>query len=337
MYADTEFPVGWQTPSVAQTRVSRRFEERRDASGWRTLLVGCLPNSPQRLLTRKYQASSNSHKRTYNGHRTENRRPHYAFKPRKPPVSLICSAVVTRCLTVSNPALFCSKEGSAQVKLKLGLSDDEAGHTFLFISPQAFAERESFKKELTNIIGANRAVQAVTPSTAPSTPANYASRSHAGPTPNTAPGSRAASVASSGRDSPAAVGTPEDFAVRKKVLMKNAELASLHRELVMSGQITEVEFWEGREVSCFVELLPRTVAETKGMCFQHMLEAEMAQDNQRRGRPGQLVDPRPETVDGDIKIRVTPQLVHDIFEEYPVVARAYNDNVPKQVNSTPEL
>ena len=65
-----------------------------------------------------------------------------------------------------------------------------------------------------------------------------------------------------------------------------------------------------------------------------MLQAEISQDNQRRGKSGQMVDPRPETVDGDIKIVITPQLVHDIFEEYPVVAKAYNDNVPKQVRDT---
>jgi len=44
------------------------------------------------------------------------------------------------------------------------------------------------------------------------------------------------------------------------------------------------------------------------------------------------VDPRPETVEGgEIKIRITPQLVHDIFDEYPVVAKAYSDNVPNKV------
>lgn len=44
------------------------------------------------------------------------------------------------------------------------------------------------------------------------------------------------------------------------------------------------------------------------------------------------MDPRPETVDGgEIKIRITPQLVHDIFDEYPVVSRAYSENVPKKV------
>lgn len=29
---------------------------------------------------------------------------------------------------------------------------------------------------------------------------------------------------------------------------------------------------------------------------------------------------------------VTPQMVHDIFEEHPVVAKAYNENVPNQAS-----
>lgn len=38
---------------------------------------------------------------------------------------------------------------------------------------------------------------------------------------------------------------------------------------------------------------------------------------------------------GEIKIRITPQLVHDIFDEYPVVAKAYSDNVPSKVMCLP--
>jgi transcription initiation factor TFIIH subunit 1 len=59
--------------------------------------------------------------------------------------------------------------------------------------------------------------------------------------------------------------------------------------------------------------------------------AQAAADTQQKGKPGQLVDPRPETVEGEIRIRITPQLVHDIFDEYPVVAKAYSDNVPNKV------
>lgn len=69
------------------------------------------------------------------------------------------------------------------------------------------------------------------------------------------------------------------------------------------------------------------------MCiYQYLLQAEAAQESQRRGKPGQLVDPRPETVEGgEIKMVITPQLVQDIFEEYPVVAEIYNKTVPKEV------
>jgi transcription initiation factor TFIIH subunit 1 len=44
------------------------------------------------------------------------------------------------------------------------------------------------------------------------------------------------------------------------------------------------------------------------------------------------VDPRPQAVEGgEVKIVITPQLVHDIFDEYPVVAKAYDENVPSKV------
>ena len=63
-----------------------------------------------------------------------------------------------------------------------------------------------------------------------------------------------------------------------------------------------------------------------------MLMAEVAHERQTRGKSGQLVDPRPQTTaSGDIRIMITPQLVHDIFEEFPVVAKAYSETVPKKV------
>jgi hypothetical protein len=67
--------------------------------------------------------------------------------------------------------------------------------------------------------------------------------------------------------------------------------------------------------------------------MKHLLSAQAAMENQKKGKSGQLVDPRPQTVDGEIKIVITPQLVHDIFEEYPVVGLAYSENVPSKVRS----
>ncbi|KAG2150920.1 hypothetical protein DEU56DRAFT_779121 [Suillus clintonianus] len=221
-------------------------------------------------------------------------------------------APAVRVLHPEATSLFCSKEGAAQVRLKLGLVNDEAGHNFTFTSPSAVAyvEREAFKQELTNIISRNRSAaptpaQKPTPLTASSTPAKTPA-----PIPST---SRATSVSSDSRTPIlSGIDAATDFRLRKKVLLSNPELLALHKELVMSGHITESEFWDGRE---------------------HLLLAEAAAEGQKRGRPGQLVDPRPQTVEGgEVKIVITPQLVHDIFDEFPVVAKAYNDNVPNKLS-----
>ena len=68
--------------------------------------------------------------------------------------------------------------------------------------------------------------------------------------------SRATSVVSDGR-TPILSGqdAATDFRLRKQVLLANPELLTLHKELVMGGQITEAEFWEGREVGVFLRLL----------------------------------------------------------------------------------
>ncbi|KAF9469932.1 hypothetical protein BDZ94DRAFT_1243580 [Collybia nuda] len=220
-------------------------------------------------------------------------------------------------------SLFCSKEGAAQVRLKLGLLGDDTGHNFTFTSPQsvAYAERELFKKELTNIISRNRSAQDTPKLLVPSTTtsASLPTLVSGAPTPRPlvipshSSTSRAGSVSSDRRSTPVIPGNDaaSDFRLRKKVLISHPDLGSLHRDLVMSGLITEAEFWDGRE---------------------HLLLAQAASEGQRKGKPGQLVDPRPETVEGgEIKIRITPQLVHDIFDEYPVVAKAYSDNVPSKL------
>ncbi len=153
-------------------------------------------------------------------------------------------------------ALFCSKEGAAQVRLKIGLVSDDAGHNFTFTSPQAVAvtERERFKGELTNIISRNRSGVATPTVPAPITPsATQAPTGVPSPRPPLAISrpstSRAPSVASDSRTTGTPVNDPtSDYRLLKKVLVSNTELAALHRELVMGGHITENEFWEGREV-----------------------------------------------------------------------------------------
>ncbi|KAF8520410.1 hypothetical protein BU17DRAFT_65427 [Hysterangium stoloniferum] len=213
---------------------------------------------------------------------------------------------------VQAASLFCSKEGAAQVRLKLGVVGDDQGHNFTFIAPPpaAVEERETFKRELSSIISRNRAAleNASGPSTAPasfSTP----------PTPFACPPQPLSRGSTPGARTPlsaASPGNPEEFRLRKNVLLKTPELAALHLALVVGGQITESEFWEGRE---------------------HLILAEASVERQKRGKPGKIVDPRPtDQANGERKIMVTPQMVHDIFEEHPVVAKAYSENVPSQLS-----
>jgi transcription initiation factor TFIIH subunit 1 len=61
-------------------------------------------------------------------------------------------------------------------------------------------------------------------------------------------------------------------------------------------------------------------------------EAEIA-DAQKKGKSSRLVDPKPAlSTTGDMKVIMTPQLALDIFEEWPVVARAFRENVSSKVH-----
>ena len=139
------------------------------------------------------------------------------------------------------------------MKLKLVLYSFPEGHTFTFTNPVpvATAEREQFKNEITNHISRNRTARATgqpatdAPAT-PATPNNFTAPPPKTPGIRTSSGTpRASSVTSdrSGSGNDAA-----DYQLRKRVLLNSPELANLHRELVMTGQITENEFWDGREV-----------------------------------------------------------------------------------------
>ncbi|KAJ7287846.1 hypothetical protein C8J57DRAFT_1285066 [Mycena rebaudengoi] len=204
-------------------------------------------------------------------------------------------------------ALFSSKEGAAQVRLKVALVGDDTGHSFAFTSPKAHNEREKFKAELTAIVTRNRSAAEVAARApvAAAKPPGLVNVARPSLLPSSATSSsRAASVSSEPQRNITIIAGNDPA----------TDLGALHRELVaISGQLTEAEFWEGRE---------------------HLLLALAASENQHKGKPGQLVDPRPETVDGETKILITPQLTHDIFDEYPVVAKAHSENVPNKLSES---
>ncbi|CAE6518016.1 unnamed protein product [Rhizoctonia solani] len=188
--------------------------------------------------------------------------------------------------------MFFSKPGSASTSMKVidGPDPKLNAYTFVFTSSKAVAEGNNFKEMITNILTQNIAQQQA-----------QAAREQAA----SADTQAAAPVTMTPRaDRPLSVND-----LRKCVLLKRVDLAALHRELVMTGNLTEAEFWAGRE---------------------HLLSAEESIERQRKGRPTQMLELRGAGTNekGDIKITITPERAQQIFMEYPVVKRAYDENVP---------
>jgi transcription initiation factor TFIIH subunit 1 len=233
--------------------------------------------------------------------------------------------------------LFCTKEGAPKQRLKLNALDQPEPYMFQLTSPAAIAVAElaTFKRLILEVITQNQNLSKSVIGAAPTTPTMTSPSSTPAATPKVTPPTRASPAPAHSRASSAgpSKGQAYSFEVYQKVLTTIPELASLHRDLVEGGQITEAEFWEGREVRIilFMILLGKylTILDVK-----HLLAAEFAAANQRKGKPSEIVVPRLKTGEqGQILLTLTPQLLSDIFEEFPIVQQAYSENVPKPASS----
>ncbi|PWN93297.1 hypothetical protein FA10DRAFT_263961 [Acaromyces ingoldii] len=213
-----------------------------------------------------------------------------------------------------------SKPDAPRVSLKVRLNgplapDDKDSVLFEYTGggsgdrQRALDDRERFKDRLSEIASKNKASTSTSNSTSTSTPA-------AVPSPAPASPAVATSIADKGkaRASPAVSAEKrqrEELDLRIRVLQANPTLALLHRQVVMSKQITDVEFWSH----------PARAA---------LLNAERASASQRAGRNARIADPRPSTNEaGETRINMTPELVRDLKAQFPVVARAFEENVPE--------
>ncbi|KAF8304970.1 hypothetical protein DL93DRAFT_2089951, partial [Clavulina sp. PMI_390] len=210
--------------------------------------------------------------------------------------------------------MFASKPGTPKKRLRIhaDVDGEEQQFQFSFTSPPAIAdaELEKFKNLLATVVKINTSgasTPSATPKTAaptlpPTTPATPTPRSPYPQPPTPYSRSPSAGPSREGRYS---------SQVYQNVLLKNPELATLHHALVLSGAITEQEFWEGREA---------------------LLDSEASMAAQRKGKSSEIVAPRLKTGEnGQILLTLTPQLLSDIFEEFPIVLQAYSDNVPNSL------
>jgi transcription initiation factor TFIIH subunit 1 len=159
--------------------------------------------------------------------------------------------------------MLASKAGKPKISLKLLFRDDVPAGGLLFTFTGAVKEddRKAVQDILIPFVSANKGVTAGAAPTPAPVPGPSASTSAAaalvagaagsgGSTPGTPAGTPG--VAGKKRKADDATATPANKAQMKlkmRVLNKNVNLKALHRELVLGGQISEKEFWEGREVS----------------------------------------------------------------------------------------
>lgn len=107
----------------------------------------------------------------------------------------------------------------------------------------------------------------------------------------------------------------EEIRLRGLLLAKNKDLLQLHRELVMTGMVTEDDFWATR----------RSLLDSQEILL-------------RQRRPPSTIsllglDIAPQAdIQGDLKYVLTPALIQSIFQQNPIVKRAYQEKVPSAVD-----
>lgn len=205
--------------------------------------------------------------------------------------------------------LFASKAGSGKIVLRVCVASAQDGTeqnlNFTFINAStALSDREHFKNGLSDVLAHNRATGQSSEPSQTGTPAAAA----AGPQlSEKAKGKQRASSTALRSETPQEGGS-HDMSLRMTLLQREPELRQLHAELVITGAISEDEFWAGRE---------------------HLLDQASQEQGQQRGRNAQMAEAQQKYGEsGEIKISLTPQLIADIFAQHPVVQRAYAEHVP---------
>ncbi|OLY82856.1 General transcription factor IIH subunit 1 [Smittium mucronatum] len=103
----------------------------------------------------------------------------------------------------------------------------------------------------------------------------------------------------------------QDLKIRQLILSNNAELAHLHKNLVLTGIVPETEFWETRK---------------------HLVSEYYFQTSIQKGDESSWLEFSPVVMDnGNFKYTITPEIAKAIFKQYPQIKQAYIDNVPHKL------
>ncbi|CAG8441656.1 9563_t:CDS:10 [Funneliformis caledonium] len=221
-------------------------------------------------------------------------------------------------------SFFVGKPNVAAAKFRI-LCNQDITYTFVLTSQSAWDELNIIKARVTS--GISRARSAA-PSPAPQRSATTSPVHYRSTAPSPASGGSSPAVWNNGlqqnkngattngrngttlpmRKVPSAM----EINLRKNLLMRDKRLADQHRILVVEQKcIAEEEFWELRK---------------------NLLRDQDTRTSQQKGRSSTMPNLRPVTEEGgEAKINITPQLIHEIFEEYPRVKTAYDENITEEL------
>nr|WRH23628.1 N-terminal domain [Naematelia aurantialba] len=227
--------------------------------------------------------------------------------------------------------MLASKATSDKVSLKILFKDDlpAGGLLFTFTDTTAREDhRKAVQDTLIPFVSANRAG----PSVPHPAPANGGTSTSAAGSPAVvaSPGG-SAGKRKAGEDTPERAGKAvRGVASRLKmrVLNKNPTLKMLHRELVLGKQITEEEFWDGREALLQTEEM--AYSQKPGRASR-LLDDRFDLDSGKKtttARGGTGVGLKAKEDSGPIVLNLSKELTREIFEEFPVVQDAYAKYVP---------
>ncbi|KAG4301748.1 hypothetical protein PCK1_001985 [Pneumocystis canis] len=99
----------------------------------------------------------------------------------------------------------------------------------------------------------------------------------------------------------------QDIDLQQSLLKNNNDLMKTFSETVIKGNLTNDQFWSTRI---------------------HLLRTYAVEKYQKRGPYNVLITIRPQTVNNKIKLSLSREKIHDIFQQHPLIKHVYNENVP---------
>ncbi len=98
-----------------------------------------------------------------------------------------------------------------------------------------------------------------------------------------------------------------DSDLQESLLKSNIDLSTTFREAVINGSLSPAQFWSNRGP---------------------LLRAHAVEKGQQKGPYNVLATIKPKTVDNQLRVNMTREKIHDVFNQHPVLQEVYNENVP---------